>query len=239
MRVVVTRPLAKAERTIARLAGLGHEAVLLPLFKPVYHPFRAKAALSEPFSAVAVTSGEALKALEGEPAPGSDVLAMPLFAVGAATASAAREFGFRNVAESQGDGAELARLMTARRGPREDRPVLYLAGTPRARRFERTLEESAVPLKIVEAYEMVADPLPLEDQQRLLVEQRVDIVLFYSRRNAEAFFNLPVFAASRAALDKTLFLCISRNVADAVPDEFRKKAIIAMRPDEDALLDLL
>ena len=43
MRVVVTRPEHSGERTARRLAEMGHEAVLLPLSKPVRHAGAARA----------------------------------------------------------------------------------------------------------------------------------------------------------------------------------------------------
>lgn len=64
MRIVVTRPQRSGERTAAKLEALGHEPVLLPLFHPIHHGERAISALSAPLAAIAVTSAEALRALD-------------------------------------------------------------------------------------------------------------------------------------------------------------------------------
>lgn len=91
MRIVITRPQRLGERTAAKLEALGHEPVLLPLFYPVHHGERAVSALSAPLAAIAVTSAEALRALETSRDGLAPYLSEPLFAVGGATAEAAEK----------------------------------------------------------------------------------------------------------------------------------------------------
>lgn len=240
MRVLVTRPKLQAEATAGKLVELGHEPELLPLSRAIHLSGAAATALGLAHSAIAITSAEAIRALELLGPLEPDVLAAPLFAVGAATAREARRLGFTRVHHSDGDGAELAALIDeTMKGAAMLNPVLYLAGVPRASRFEHAMEKSGYRLQVAEIYEMLDISYPVEALQHLLVDRRIDVVLFFSRRSVSAFFELPIFATSLAALDKTLFLCLSHNIAQALPPGFKKKAVVAMTPDEEALLDLL
>jgi uroporphyrinogen-III synthase len=52
-------------------------------------------------------------------------------------------------------------------------------------------------------------------------------------------FELPLIAEHPDQLANTLFLCISRNVATAVPARYKRSLVVSATPDEDGLLDLL
>ena len=115
MRIVVTRPHRSGEKTAAKLEALGHEPVLLPLFHPVHHGQRAIPALSDPLSAIAATSAEALRSLETLRDRLAPHWSKPLFAVGEATAEAAEKIGFTNIFTASGDAVSLAGLVAEHR----------------------------------------------------------------------------------------------------------------------------
>ncbi|MGA7973109.1 MAG: uroporphyrinogen-III synthase, partial [Pseudolabrys sp.] len=75
MKLVVTRPQADGERTVARLRSLGHEVLLAPLMRVEALP----ADLTGAWGAVVVTSGNVPIALAGNPARGA-LLKLPLYA---------------------------------------------------------------------------------------------------------------------------------------------------------------
>lgn len=116
--ILVIRPEPGASATAARAEALGLEVVKAPLFEA-----RAMA-WEKPegrFDAVAMTSAQAAR-LGG---PGLAALrALPLWAVGARTAEAAREAGFLHVHVAGGDAEQLFAAMT-KAGARK---VLRLAG---------------------------------------------------------------------------------------------------------------
>ncbi len=236
MRVLVTRPQAKAERTCARLAAMGHQAFSLPLFRPVHFDDIVITALgARHWRALAVTSAEALENIEASrDAPGFRDL--PVFAVGRKTAEAARAAGFTQVIDGGGDGERLAETIAAAPAT-GDGPLLYLAGDPRAPVFEETLRRLDVAFDTVTAYAMrpVAD-LPVET---VLDEAKPEAVLFYSAAAATRFF---AAASPQLLTDRGLnphYLCLSAMVAAAVPRSVSASARIAKAPDEDSLLALL
>jgi uroporphyrinogen-III synthase len=238
MRVVVTRPQHSGERTVQRLAEMGHEALSLPLSEPVHDAEAAQKALSETQGAIAVTSAEAIRALAALGQNIAPHLGRTLFAVGKATAKEARSLGFTNVLASEGSGIELAELIVRKQAGIQQ-PLLYLAGSPRAAGFETRLSELNIPLRTVECYHML-DIVPDDATLRkFFVDIRVDAVLLYSRQTALRFFSLPLLRKHPHALAPTRFLCLSEAIADAVPAVLRAHADIATMPDEDSLLALL
>ncbi|WJR69262.1 uroporphyrinogen-III synthase [Neorhizobium sp. CSC1952] len=236
MRVFVTRPENSARRTAERLRGLGHEPVLLPLTRAVHHPQAAELALKQPHAALAVTSAEAMRVLASLGEKLAQHLGKTIYAVGDATAKAARESGFFRVRTGPGTGSELAELIVGE-APALAAPVLYLTGTPRSAAFEDGLQAGKVPFATAEIYEMAPVAYDGTTVRRILLRPPPDAVLLYSRESARLFSDLAAPHAS--ALASTRFLCLSDNVADAVPQNFHGNIKIADRPDEDGLFALL
>lgn len=241
MRVLITRPESRAEGTAVKLIELGHEPVSFPLFTPVRDLAAALQALATPHSAIAVTSPEAVRGLMELGPALAPHLRTRLFAVGKATARAAREAGFTDIDAGAGGGQELGHIVSAfyRAQGHPDRPVLYLAGEKRMGRFERVLADNGISCFVAETYQMEPIAYTIEEQQAMLVARMADGVFFYSRETANAFFALEIFKASHDAIRKTLFFCLSRNIAEAVPEELRNSAVVSDNPDEDELIDLL
>ena len=239
MRVLLTRPENRAGGTAAKLEELGHDVVGFPLFSPAHDLPATRSALATPHAALAVTSAEAVRGLEQLGIALTPHLATKIFAVGKATARAARAAGFGDVEVSTGGGQELGELVVAHLGGRATLPVLYLAGEKRMGRLEKMLAENGMECVVAETYRMEPIGYSLEEQQAMLVEVKADAVFFYSREAADAFFELEVFRQSREAIRKTLFFCLSRNIAEAIPEELQNSAVVSDNPDEDELIDLL
>lgn len=219
MRVLVTRPQPDADRTAARLAAMGHEAIVAPL--QAVRPL-AVATPHDAFDAVAVTSANAVRHA------GKDLVAalrhLPCFAVGSASATAASE-RFADVRAGSGDAralaATLARVLPA------GSHVAYLAGRTRKDELERRLADAGLAVSAFETYETVAVP-PTPDA----LARPADAALVYSagaaRRLAAAFPAVPARV-----------VCISADAAAALPAVWRARAVIAARPDEAALFEAL
>jgi uroporphyrinogen-III synthase len=236
LRVLVTRPKLSAARTAERLISMGHDPVLLPLSETVHHPQAAAEALRSPHAALAATSAEALRAISTPEIRSVLDLGKPLFAVGDATAAAARSAGFGEVHAGAGDGEDLADLITGSHVDVSD-GILYLAGRPRARGFEERLAALGVPVRIAEVYEMAAVEYQPEALADIFIASRPDAVLLYSLQNTQRFFDLAKPYAGALA-DMTI-LCMSDRTAARVPAEYRHHVRVAAAPSEEALLTLL
>lgn len=239
MRVLVTRPALSGERTAEKLQARGQEALLVPLTEAVHELEATRSAVNTSTGAFAVTSGEAIRAVQGLGAELAPHLGRPVFAVGNATAEEAIEAGFTTVLHSNGDGARLADLIAANRALLGEKPLTYLAGHPRAAGFETRLSALSIEFKVFESYRM--DPIqpPEEVLHRHLRGDPVDAILFYSRHNAALFFGLDEVKAELPFLKNIRLLCLSATIATIVPQSLDSMVEIAATPDEDSLLQLL
>lgn len=241
MRVLILRPEQTAARTARKLAALGHETARLPLSRPQHDLDAVKAALAERHSAIAITSAEVAR-LFGHLGDTLDRhLLTTVFSVGQASANAASAAGFRTVLTPGGNGRDLADMIVAhcRDFGMPAEPILYLAGVPRARGFETRLTEAGIPLRTVEAYRMVPVVPRRTETETALLKPVPDAVLFYSGESARAFFKLSPLVEIPERFLSTLMLCMSANVAKAVPQRFAASTVVASAPNEESLLDLL
>jgi len=245
MRVLVTRPALSGTRTAEKLAVRGHQPLLLPLATAVHDLDATRAALAASVGALAVTSAEAIRALQlldSQPAADNSLvphLGRPLFAVGKSTAESAVEIGFSVVLHSNGDGTELADLVAGEQLLLGKQPLTYLAGLPRASGFEARLSTHRIAFDTVECYRMQPVEPSETALQHSLGDSPADAILFYSRHTAESFFKLKFVSRHLNSLKNTRLLCLSATIATIVPYALRSQVEIASVPDEDSLLGLL
>lgn len=229
MRVLVTRPLHDAERTAKRLLALGHEAAIDPvlLIEPV------KFDLPEDVAAVTVTSANVFRAVAQSSL--ASLFPLPLFAVGAHSAAAARAFGFQDTQAAGGDAYSLARLLIDELAP--GTRVLYLAGAERAHDLAALVRGAGVEIEMRIVYRAVPAERLQDRTLALLAAGEIDAVLHYSARSAGIFIHLIDAAGLRAAAGRARHICISNAVAEPLEQAgFATEA--PPRPSEDALFAL-
>ena len=109
-RIWITRAQPAADTTAERVRALGHEAVVAPLLAVRVLPDVAVDLRG--VAALAFTSANGVRAF----ADASGERGLKVFAVGAATAQAARQAGFKSVLSADGDVEALAEGIAVRRG---------------------------------------------------------------------------------------------------------------------------
>jgi uroporphyrinogen-III synthase len=211
LRILVTRPQPGGAATVARLQALGHEALLTPLLEMQATAWEAPEAASQ---AVMLTSAAAAR-LAGDAAAAFHGL--PAFAVGQATAAAARAAGFADV--RAGDAGVQALVMAMAADGFES--VLHLAGEDRT----AVAVPEGLSLVVRTVYRAELMPLP--------VLPHADWVLLYSARTA-AHFAVEVDRLG-GARGEIAIAAISAAVLAAAGSGWQR-AIAAERPDEDAVL---
>ena len=136
MRLIITRPRDNAAILKEKLKELGNYSIELILIS--IEP-RAKAAIpSEAYQALALTSANAMLSPALAPAPAA-LREVPVFAVGAQSAAAARRAGYTTVVGEGGDVAGLGEAVTRHCDPKNG-PVLYPSGSETAGDLKATLE---------------------------------------------------------------------------------------------------
>lgn len=204
-RLVVVRPEPGNARTVAAARALGFAAAAMPLFGVAPLPWTPPDPAG--FDALVLTSANAVR----HGGDGLDALrGLPVLAVGAATAAAARAAGFVVAATGSADAAAL--IDAASSYPR----LLHLGGRDRV----------MVPVTAgIAVY--ASDPLPVPADAAALLHGAT--VLLHSARAAQAVAALPV------ERDATAVAAISPAVLEAVGAGWRRGAAAA-RPSDAALL---
>lgn len=229
MRFAVTRPLPDGERTAEALRARGHDVLLAPLLRT--EPVAAD--LSGDWAGVIVTSANGLRATAGRLAP---LVALPLYAVGARTAQAAAEAGFTDIRSANGDAQDLAALIAAQAGTIAG-PLLYLAAEQRGAELAALLKPFGITVTTTVVYRAVTLPLPpvLADALRA---GRLDGVLHYSRRSAEAFLAGASVTGLMAQALALRHICLSEQVGEPLVAAGAKNIAIAAAPDENTMISL-
>lgn len=228
--VLVTRPEPGASATAEQLRAMGYAPIIAPLL--TVEPLPVLLPPAESLRAIVIASRQAVSVL-----PASH-FQLPLFAVGDATAMAARQHGFTVVRSAAGDAAALAALVTASL-PADGLPLLLAAGVDQGYLLAALLERAGFVVARQEVY--AARPVAvLPEPARAMIAARNDgRVLLFSRETAFCLSRLVEhtdLAEGFATLD---LAAISRPVAEAAGDLPWRTIRVAMQPTENAVLALL
>ena len=232
MRMLVTRPEPDAQATLDRLAALGIDGLAVPLLTRHVLDFHVPSPSG--FAALAITSANALRALE-DSGKLDDLRHLPVYAVGDRTAHEARELGFTEVFSADGT---LDRLATSLALALLEGPVLYPAGRHLSGDLAHALAPHGIMVVTVTVYEMVADSAVPETVIDALESGALSAVLVYSRRTAEIFGELVGTRLSAAKKRDLAVICLSENVAQPLLTNHFTRVHLADRPDEEAMMTL-
>jgi uroporphyrinogen-III synthase len=224
LKIWITRAEPGASRTAARLKALGRDPLVAPLLE--VHPLAVSIDL-DGVGALAFTSANGVRAF----AALSEDRGLPVFAVGGATAEAARAAAFTSVTSAEGDVAALAQTIVANR----DRFAgLVLAPGPRepAGDLVGALAAQGVRARLQAIYD--TRPASARDALRLLPE--IGIVLIHSPKAGERLAEV----LDRAAGTRHLAVCcISPTAAAPLRGLDLKSVAWADYPNEHSLLKLV
>ncbi len=217
--VLVTRPEPGASKTAQKLVALGFDVHKLPLTKIVGLPFDVP---STAFDAVIITSPQALQKIPVH------LLGLSLYAVGHASAAAAKLAGFDTVITGGGDVAQLNETICTAlpAGAR----LLYLCGKMRRPDLEDALADYA--LTTIETYD--AQPIDHADVEL----PPLDLVLLTSVQSASQMAALVAGLDRHVTFESTHFLCLSQRIADCLAGVKPNHIHVTPKPDEDSLLIL-
>ncbi len=230
MAVLVTRPERASAHTAARLAALGHEALVEPLLDLHFMP---PDRLVPPVpDAVIITSSNGARAVARHPDLAT-LTHLPLWTVGSRTTAAARELGFTVLRGEALDAVGLGALLGAEPGQR----LLYLAAENRSADFAVLAPQHIVDVCVV--YRATPRTAFSPETVTALKNGRVTSVLHYSRRLAGTYLALAEAADIRTEALKPRHLCLSEHVAALLRAVDAPAIQVAAEPREDALLALL
>jgi uroporphyrinogen-III synthase len=220
--VWITRAHPGAAATAQRVAALGFTPVVDPLLAV---EFLAPTVTLAGVTALAFTSVNGVQGF----VQGCSRRDLPVFAVGAATAMAAKQAGFAQVRSADGDVAALERLIVAAKPG----SVLWAGAQSPAGDLVAGLRAQGLEAKGVAVYATV-ERVPSGATLALLAAPLT--VLIHSPRAARA---LAALLKARPTAELRL-LCLSAAVSEPFVGVVEPRFVaLAPRPDESALLQLL
>lgn len=231
MRILVTRPEEEAHEFARRLAALGHETFVEPLLTVRYLPPHPPLNLGD-VQALLVTSTNGVRAF----ARTSTVRGIPVFAVGAATAEAARAEGFGAVSSADGDAEDLVRLVMARLNPAAG-VLLHVRGEEVARDLAKTLGACGFAVRPAVLYRAQAAASLSPELARELEAGAIDVATFFSPRSAATFVNLIERARLSRLTERIAAVALSEAVAASLRPLRWRRLLVASEPNQESLID--
>ena len=224
--ILITRPEPGAAESARAVAALGWKAVLAPALTLTTLPFKAPANCK----AIIITSRAAARALPS--------CALPVIAVGEASAAEARARGFADVRAAAGDAQALAALIGTTLKPEGgslclaigEGYALDLAAALRAKGFRvlRRVVYAARP----------STALPQEACETIR-EGRIHAALFTSPRSAQEAMRLLRDAGMEQAAQNIIAIALSPRIAVTLATLPWAEIRTASQPDHAALLACL
>ena len=230
MRILVTRPREDSQHLAQQLEAKGHQVLIEPLFTIEAEP---DAALDlEGVQALLMTSANGVRAFAAR----SERRDLHVFAVGDATAEAARAQGFADVESAGGDVDDLARLVRERARP-DAGALLHAAGSAVAGDLAGALQETGFEVRRAVLYR--AEPVLALSSAALtaLREGGIDVAVFFSPRTARTFVSLAKAAGVERACARVTMLGLSPAVVEASSDVAWAARDAAAAPTEAALIE--
>jgi uroporphyrinogen-III synthase len=235
MRLLVTRPEPDALKLRALLEEAGHEAAVEPLLALSFEG--GEAIDLDGAQALIATSRNALAALKASPAL-SEARHLPLFAVGKATAAAARTLGFETVVTGAGTAAELVANIASVLDPATG-VLVHLAGDTLAHDLAGELELHGFRVRQPVVYRMLAATTFSDKTIDDLADHRIDGVILMSPRTAAIYAALVTRHGLTPVVRTLPHFCLSAAVARRLQPLGAVPTPIAEAPRLEELLALI
>ncbi|CAA7616391.1 uroporphyrinogen-III synthase [Magnetospirillum sp. UT-4] len=229
MRVLVTRPREDAQEVARELETRGHAVVTEPLLDIV--PIAGAVVEVDGAQGILVTSANGIRAL----AQSCPDRALPVWAVGDASARAARDLGYARVESAGGDVETLAALVAARCDPAAG-PFLHAAGSVTAGDLSGRLSGSGFAVRRLVLYEARTAEAVSPTLAAALAAGEIDLALFFSPRTAATFATLVARAELSGHAGRIRAYALSPAVAEALAALPWAAVRVAAAPTQAAML---
>jgi uroporphyrinogen-III synthase len=234
MKVLVTRAAGDAEKLAARLAERGYQSAIenLMTIRLRADAARGLAQFLDGVQAALFTSANGVRAF-AQATPRRDFRA---FAVGDATAAAARDAGFAEVTSAGGAVEDLAKQVIARLKPQSG-ALIHAAGTITAGDLAGILEAAGFTVRRAVLYEAIPSEHLSTATRDAVRRGEIDAALFFSPRNAATFVRLA--AGLEESCKHMIAVALSPAVAESLAPLPWRHVAVAGAPNETALLAAL
>ena len=231
-RVLITRPIDDAVPLTASLKARSVEALVEPMM--------TIRSTEEPLPDLDGVQGLLFTSANGVRGfmTRTDRRDFTAYAVGEATGEAARRAGFTKVEVAGGDVVTLAALVIAQCKPDAGK-LIHVAGTHVAGNLSEQLTIAGFVVERAVLYDALSAHSFYPVTVQALKRGEVEAVMLFSPRTAEIFMTLIDDSGAEQSLSAMAAVCLSQAVADRLPDARFRTIIVAVKPDQNAMLDAL
>ncbi|MCC7252747.1 uroporphyrinogen-III synthase [Hyphomicrobium sp.] len=236
MHLLLTRPDTGPEPDLmqAALVAAGHRITQAPLLSIA---LTGAMPPLDGVQALIATSRNGLRAVAAGPL-GDDVLGLPLFAVGPATAKLGRSLGFRRVVEGPGGARALEAVIAADADPAAG-VLLHLAGDTLAFDLGGALAGRGLSVRTEIVYRTeTAGAIPAEAVAAMR-QGTLDGVVLMSPRTAKVYAKLVGAAALVAEARRMVHFCLSEAVGEELGPLGAVRIAVARSPHSEEMLALI
>lgn len=212
--ILITRPYPDALETRSVLEASGYRCIIEPMLTleiPASPPELLQAELAKPFQAIILTSRNGVRALHqlipNHPAHWNIV------AIGEATATLAKAYGFTNLHTANGSSAQLVEYILEHYTPSRG-CLIVLGGTHYTWDSDTTLTSLHYTTVFIPIYEMKASTTLSASTCDALRNKKVDGATFFSSRTADIFLQLVRQHQLLSSLSTVRAFCFSPAIQD-------------------------
>lgn len=226
---LITRPIAEAEKTGAKLERMGYRAIYAPMLRVEPISFE----IPEDERTLIVTS------LNGARYGLANIgnKSRPIFAVAEKTAAEARALGFNNITVGPGTARQLVPLLLEC-GLTQKRAYTHLCGSVISYNIASVLRDAGLDAENTVTYQTLPNRVFSPSVEEEIEMGEIENVLFYSPRTATIFEEAISENNKHDWLPKLNAYCLSNRIADELLGPW-KSISAAVLPTEKALLSLL
>lgn len=228
--VLITRPAEAAEALRVELETRGFATMVEPMIS--IEPLSPTPFELQGVQALVLTSANAVPALTEE------AKKVKIFAVGKATAAAARASGCHDVVASDADAAALASLIAATCRPARG-ALLHIGGEVVRETLHRELESKGFHINRRVVYRAIPAGTFSEGLIAAWQSRKIASVLLFSPRTAEVLVRLLIEHELQGYVDRTVAICVSEAAATPCRELDWREICLAPQPNRDALIRTL
>ena len=230
--VLVTRPDEEGLALANQLKTVGKKILLEPVL--IVENLPVKDLSYDKTQAYVITSANSIKALLNL----RPDLEIPLFAVGNASAIAARKSGFKTVYSADGDADDLAKLVDDILNPSEG-DLLYISGKTQSGNLFKKLSSLGFGVSEVVVYETIPRKSLSPATVAAIKNDQVDTILLYSSKTAEVLIKLIRKSRLVRQCKKITIICLSKGIADVAKNLNWYNVLVSDKPTQESMLGLL
>ncbi len=165
---------------------------------------------------------------------------LPLFTVGVKTKECAEDSGFNNILPVAKNSSELSNYINRINGQNKPKErLLYIRGVDVRHDFSKTLSKEKYELINLVVYKAAKVDAIDNESLNTMREGKAGAVMFFSVRTVQNFIEIARKYNLMPEVENYTALCISKDVRNCLPENWRGDILVAKRPDRESMIELL